>query len=572
MKKIYTISLLLILLGSGACKKLSDVAPLAEYTDKTVWSTKEDVVAAINGCYRNWEPSGFPLLFRDCLTDNEVNKDFFGTMYENFASGNYNPASITVSDDFYNYETINKCNWFLENVDRAGDDIVDADFKKRTKAEARFLRAYRYFLLSQFYRNVPLVLHTQTIDESRLQKQVSKAVITETILNELAAIAPDLPIEYFDSADKGRITRGAALALKARIELYSKKYDACIATCNQLMTAPFTYSLYSNFENLFRPQFENNAMNKEVILDAQYMLDYNQKNVLSALAIAPAGNSQIAVTQSLVDAFETLNGQTIGEDNSYNLLQPYQNRDPRLSATIIRPGLFYNGIFFDPITPPNVGIIGGPVPAGGGGPVPAGGGGPSSGYGSIPSNYKKAAFMNSPTGYSFKKYLANLNDYWNSTYGLNQLSNTGGNVIVIRYAEVLLTYAEAKIEAGQIDQSVYDAINKVRARVMMPEVNTSTHSGQTAMRELVRRERRVELAGEGLRWFDIVRWQIGSDVIKDVYDCLNGTVNRSNGMLTLIPNSSTVQFSRTFTPKYYVFPIPAKELQANTNLVQNTEY
>ncbi|MOA41978.1 SusD family protein [compost metagenome] len=109
-------------------------------------------------------------------------------------------------------------------------------------------------------------------------------------------------------------------------------------------------------------------------------------------------------------------------------------------------------------------------------------------------------------------------------------------------------------------------------RVFMPQVNATTHPDQQSLRELVRRERRVELAGEGLRWFDIVRWQIGPEVIKDVYDCPNGTVNRTNGSLMLIPNSSTVMFPRAFTPKYYIFPIPPQELQYNTNLVQNIEY
>jgi hypothetical protein len=578
MKKIYHIGLLLILFGSGACKKLSEVAPLAEYTDKTVWSSKTDVEAALNGCYVDWEPSKFPLLLRDCLTDNEVNRDL-NTSYETFAAGTYNPA-LTIRDvGFYDYQVINKCNWFLEHVEGVDNSIIDEAYKKRIMAEARFIRSYRYFLLSQFYRNVPLVLHTQSIADSRLQKPVSKEIITNTVLTELAAIAPDLPVEYSSLSDKGRITRGAALALKARIELYAKKYNECIATCNQLMTAPFNYSLYGNFEDLFRPQFESLGANKEVILDVQYKLNFNQKDVLRYLALYPAGNSQVAVTQSLVDAFETFNGKTIDQDNTYNPLQPYQNRDPRLDATVVRPGQLYNGIYFDPITPPapigGGGSVpiggGGSVPIGGGGPIPIGGGGaPVSGYALLASNYKKNS-VNAPTGYNFKKYLKVLNDYWNTAYGLNQLASTGGNVIVIRYAEVLLTYAEAKIEAGQIDQSAYDAINKVRQRVLMPLVNTTTHPSQQSLRELVRRERRIELAGEGLRWFDIVRWQIGPEVIKPVYDCLNGTVG-FNGTLTLIPNSSTVQFQRTFTPKYYIFPFPPVELQNNTNLEQNIEY
>ncbi|WP_051691903.1 RagB/SusD family nutrient uptake outer membrane protein [Pedobacter borealis] len=583
MKKKYTFGLLLILLGSGACTKLQDIAPLANYTDKTVWSLKSDVQAALNGCYKDWEPSGASLLLRDCFTDNLVNRNI-STIYEPFTSGTYNPLVTYVVGGLtgiFDYTVINNCNWFLEHIDGVKAGIIDTDYLKRTKAEVRFLRAYRYFMLAQFFRNVPLILHTQTIEESRVQPQVSKETTTNFVLAELAAIAADLPVEYTDYSEKGHITRGAALALKARIELYTKKYDDCIATCNQLMTAPFNYSLYADYEDMFRPQFESSSMNKEVILDAQYMSTYYPKSTLADLAIFPAGNSNVCVTQSLVDAFETMNGLTIDLDASYDPQQPYQNRDPRLDATVIRPGLLYNGILFDPITPPappsGGGIGGGPIIVGGSGPIPAGGGsGNGNGYPLLPGNYKGDSF-NSPTGYNMKKYLKVLNDYWQTSYGLNQLNNTGGNVIVIRYAEVLLTYAEAKIEAGQIDQSVYEAINKVRRRVFMPEVNTGTHSGQTAMRDLVRRERRVELAGEGLRWFDIVRWQIGPGVIKDVYDCPNGAkvpgpMPWDPPMFVFTPNSNTVKFSRTFTPKYYVFPIPPEQLQLNTKLVQNPEW
>ncbi|WP_140939216.1 RagB/SusD family nutrient uptake outer membrane protein [Sphingobacterium lumbrici] len=654
MKRKYIIGLLLITLGSGACKKLNDLTPMGEYTDKTVFSTKEDVESAITGCYVKWQPVETPLLFWDCFSDNAVHSNIAGKMYESFAAGTYEPTLASApSGDLYNYVCINNCNWFLENIDLADVDLIGAAYKARIIAEARFLRAYRHALLAQFFRDVPLVLHTQTVDKARVQKQASQQEVFNFVLAELEAIVADLPVAYTEDKDKGRITRGAALALKARIELFTKKYDACIATCNQLMSAPFNYSLYANFQDLFRPQFESSATNNEVILDAQYMVNYAEKKELYDLAIYPAGTSSVVVTPSLVDAFETMNGKTIDQDPTYNPLQPYKNRDPRLAATVIYPGQSYNGITFDPITPPGGG--GGPIIIGGGGPVIIGGGegggtiggegggtigggggtiggegggtigggggtiggegggtigggggtiggegggtiggeggsgtvggggatpvggGTATGYTLTDSNYKRG-FRNSRTGYNFKKYLSVLNDYWNTAYGLTSLGNTGGNVIVIRYAEVLLTYAEAKIESGQIDQSVYDAINKVRERAGMPQVNATTHSGQTAMRELVRRERRVELAGEGLRWFDIVRWQIGPEVIKNVYDCLDGTITKNplnpfaEPIMILTPNSSTVQYSRTFTPKYYVLPIPQKELTNNFNLVQHAEY
>ncbi|NLR78411.1 RagB/SusD family nutrient uptake outer membrane protein [Chitinophaga eiseniae] len=568
-----------------ACKKdYLDRSPKDVYTDQTFWTTSKDVTAAINGCYLNWE-SADNILYNDCYTDNALYATAFSggpfaLNYENFTNGSLTASTNNNRPNLYSYQAIYACNWFLENVDRAGDNIVTPALKTRMKAEARFLRAYRYFILTQFYRDVPFVLHTMTLTESRLQKQVKRDIVRDAIIKELALIAPDLPVSYPGQEDIGRVTRGAALALKARIELFSNKYDDCIATCNQLMTAPFNYELYANYEDLFRPQIENSPTNREVMLDIQYKLGYNVKQALSGYAIAPVGGSTVAVTQSLVDEFETLNGKTIQEDASYNPLQPYMNRDRRLDATIIRPGLFYNGIYFDPITPSNAGsggpFGGGGGPFGGGGGPIGGGGGPigggsANGYSLNPSNYK-GDMGNSITGYNFKKYLSNLNDYWNTPYGATTLQGTGGNVIVIRYAEVLLTYAEAKIEAGQIDASVYNAINKLRQRAGLPNATAVTHPDQASLRTLVRRERRVELAGEGLRWFDIVRWQIGPQVIKNVYDCLNGTVDRTNGNLMLMPNSSTVVRARQFSTRYYVFPFAPSELQENTNLVQNTEY
>jgi uncharacterized membrane protein YgcG len=578
----------------GCKKDFLDRTPKDQYTDATFWKSPDEVQAAVKSCYANWE-SADNILLNDCLTDNAA----FGgqsvggssTDYETFANGLAN--SSTGLPSFYNYSTIYKCNWFLENVDKVSTTLLDDGTRKQVKAEARFLRAYRYFVLSQFYRNVPLELHTITQQDSRLSKPASQADIRATVLSELAAIASDLPLSYANTLDKGRITRGAALALKARLELYMGKYADCIATSNLLMSAPFNYALYktnpifpgmatNDYENLFRPAFE--SANNEVILDIQYSLatpNFQQiKNTLSSCAIQPVGGSTMAITQSLVDAYETMNGKTIQADGTYNPNQPYQNRDPRLDMSVIRPGLSYGGIIFDPITPPTPGGGGTGGGTGGGsgggsfGGGSFGGGSASAGFVLSSSNYKKSVFPhNSPTGYNSKKYLAVPNDYYNTAYGQGTLSQTGGNVIVIRYAEVLLTYAEAKIEANQIDQSVYDAINKVRQRVGMPVVTAANYPDQASMRTLVRRERRVELAGEGLRWFDIVRWQIGPQVIGNVYDCLNGTISPGPfGGLVLTPGSSTVQFTRQFSPRYYVFPFKAEWLQSNPNLVQNTEY
>ena len=126
--------------------------------------------------------------------------------------------------------------------------------------------------------------------------------------------------------------------------------------------------------------------------------------------------------------------------------------------------------------------------------------------------------------------------------------DTGMNGIVIRYAEILLMYAESKIESNQIDDSVYQVLNQIRKRAGMPEIDRSVYSGQTKMRELLRRERRVELALEGVRWFDICRWRIGEEVMPgDVYGCRLGTVDQETGALSLTNESIFVE-TRIFNP------------------------
>lgn len=535
MKKQFLYILLSGSLLAGCKKDILNTAPLDVYSNKSLWTSKADANAALTGCYSGWE-WGDNVLYDDCMSDNGFDQ-FPWEGYETFASGLATPTDPGVNK--YSYTTIQRCNWFLDNVDKVPEASLDNALKARMKSEARFLRAYKYFVMSQVYGNIPFPLHNLTTAEANSIEQTPKAIIVDFILKELGEIAPLLPVTYTGS-DIGRITRGAALALKARIELFNGKNAECIATCQQLMTAPFTYSLYNDYEGLFRPQ---NSNNREVILDVQYLQNDNAEWVLGAmLPNSYGGWSSMAPTQSLVDAYETRNGKTIQDDAAYDPLQPYQNRDPRLDASIIRPGSLYMGNYFDPL---------------------------SAGSSDLVGNNNA-----SPTGYNFRKYLATLDDYDNTAYGTD-VWNTGGSIIVIRYAEILLTYAEAKIEANQIDASVYAAINQVRQRptVNMPAATAVNYPDQASLRTLVRRERRVELAGEGLRWYDIQRWRIGAQVLSgDVKGCLDGSVNSSNGNLTLIPNSNFVAGTRTFADKNYLWPIPQKERDINRDLTQNEGY
>jgi hypothetical protein len=146
-------------------------------------------------------------------------------------------------------------------------------------------------------------------------------------------------------------------------------------------------------------------------------------------------------------------------------------------------------------------------------------------------------------------------------------------MILIRYAEVLLTYAEAKIESGSIDATVYQAINQVRNRAGMPNVDETVYNNQSTLRTLIRRERRVELAMEGLRFFDIQRWQIGPQVMEGtVYGSRLGSVDPATGALTLAADSIVVETRVFNAAKNYLWPIPQSEIDINKTLTQNPGY
>jgi hypothetical protein len=546
MKKINCLWIIALALSLGACKKgYLNTTPMNAYSNGVLWQSSNDVLTALNGCYSFWNGNGQNVLnegyfgaMADCATDNAYDQ-FPWENWLTLSAGEATPVNTGFTKWNATYNTIQVCNWFLQNVNGA---TMDSTLKLRTIGEARFIRAYEYFSLCQLYGNVPLVLNTLTTDSANNVSMTSKANVVSFIISELGAIAPNLPTSY-SGADLGRITRGAAIGLKARIELFNHMYTNCIADCGSLMQSPFSYSLFPSYVNLFRMA---NADNQEVLLDVQYKEVDNPFWWLPNVTICSLGGyTSLAPSQSLVDSYETISGDTIHEAGSnYNPLNPYVNRDPRLSATVFYPGAQYSsnlggyGMYYDPIS-------------------------------ANPETIDHWGNNNcSPTGYGYRKLTPFITDFDN-------VSDCGLDIILMRYAEILLTDAEAKIESNRIDASVYQDINQVRERAGMPDVDQSKYNDQSSLRTLVRRERRVELALEGLRWYDIQRWQIGPQVMPgQVGGCLQGSVSQLNGAVTLTAGTQIMAGApRTFDPtKNYIWPIPQMELDLDKNLVQDFQY
>src|SRR5699024_9586823 len=387
-----------------------------------------------------------------------------------------------------------------------------------------------------FFGDVPLVTSPLSTEEGTEVEETPREAIVDFIKEELMQAAGNLPLEY-SSDNIGRITKGAALSLKARAMLYNNRWQEAADAAQAVMDLG-TYRLYDSFENLFNYDAQNND---EVILDRQYSQYVAKHNFFAAFAPhGMNGGAQISPTRTLVEAFETENGLPIEEDPQHDKRDPYSNRDPRLDYTLFLPAfsdevpgeMMDNDVEYDPR--------------------------PGSGT----ADEMEKDLERTKTGFNIQKYV-NPED-------IDDRGNNGTNFILIRYADVLLMYAEAKIELNEIDNSVYKAINKVRQRpdVDMPPI--SSGKSQDEMRAIVRHERMVELALEGRRFWDIRRWNTAEDLMQGNIPGIRYVEVGGNGSIQTYTFGGT---TRSFDPERdYLFPIPDQEMKLNDNLTQNPGY
>ncbi|MGN6181857.1 MAG: RagB/SusD family nutrient uptake outer membrane protein [Mucilaginibacter sp.] len=543
MKKnfIFNIVGISLLIFTGCKKDFLSRSPQDAYSNSTLWTSASDATAALAGVYngQNWSygddntgwASATWTVYLDCASDNAFSQ-YPWEGFQAYGNGSVNPS--TGDAQAYNYTAITRCNFFLANIDKTP---MDAKQKANMIAQVKCIRAYEYFFMSQLYGDVPLVTTLLTPEQSLTIARTSKADVVKFILSELTAATPDLSVT--NNSGDGHFTQGAALALKARVELFSGDYKDCVTDCQAVMK--MGYSLYPSYTDLFRMVAQNN--NPEIIISAQYVeTPANLSN--GVLGVMPSnssgGWSSIDPLQNLVDAYEMKSGKPITDPASgYDPANPYANRDPRLAATILYPGEQFKQAdgtlnYYDPVDASS-------------------------------PDYYASGNNTSPSGYVVKKFTSNLPDFDN-------IWDAGLNMPVIRYAEVLLSDAEAKIEQGIIDPTVYADINLVRNRAGMPSVDQSVYNSQATLRALVRNERRVEFAFEGLRFFDIQRWKIGAQVMNGpVYGAKAGTVNATTGVYTITGAPLKVE-TRVFADKNNLWPIPQSEIDKDKNLTQNPGY
>ena len=547
---------ILLLAGSACNKDYLDKDPLSGPSNESFFTSQDELILAVNGIYTAMAITPTDAMPYNTTIDatTDINWDRNTSGLQALGKGNQDSNSdyaLNLWTGFY--KLIARCNFILDNVNKVKDVTTPAIYT-RCIAEARFGRAFAYQNLIELYGGVPLVTKMLSLNDAQLPRNTKEEVLT-FVLTELDEAAKDLPVTY-GAADVGRATKGAALAFKARAALFNQKWDVAAEAAKAVMDLN-TYTLHPNFGELFT---YNGQSSKEIILALQYLKTAKRTHSVprNLLSRNGQGTSNKVPSQSLVDSYECTDGLTIDKSPLYDPTKPFVNRDPRLSFTVALPGSTYFNYQFethkDSLKCWN--------------------------YNANPAtridNQDAINAYASFTGYCWRKYV-DLTDKVD-------VANSELNIILIRYAEVLLTYAEAKIEAGQIDASVYDAINAVRQRpsVNMPAIQSGL--SQAELRSIVRKERMYELAMEGVRLFDIRRWKIAEQAMKGpfygriakgllatapVIDA-NGIANYNN-----VPNKAAMRVieTRLFNPnRDYLWPIPNIEIVTNPKLTQNPGY
>ena len=536
----YSAVAVVFLASFSGCQDL-DLAPTDKFTEANYWTSAEKASMVLNTAYGQLTSSG-RYFSNESLSDN---------MYEGrgnssekmISSGQADASNSRFSEEWKNsYAGIKTCNVFLENVDKVPN--MNETLRTRMKAEARFIRAWLYLQLTTWYGDVLLFEKDITLEESKSISRTPKAAILTFIYNELDEVEAVLPTntEYAE-ADRGRITKGAAIALKARAYLYQNDWANVVAACEKLIgnTSNGTYALFSSYEGIFKPE---NEYNSEVILDYQYVPSvrvWEEMYDLAPLSVGARINSK-APTQELVDDYIMMNGKSIKEANSgYDESNPYKNRDPRFAATIVyhgakwvRPDGTIQTIYIKPGSTPS-----------------------DNTYGNV-DEYIGAGSNSTSTGYYLRK-----NYDPTSEIGMK----SGLNLILIRYADVLLMYAEAMNELGKMDEAVWNkTIRPLRERAGFTDAPSLIYPTEGNMQTIIRRERRVELAMEGLRIFDIRRWKTAENVLNGYpHGAQFGEASIDNGYIRLE--------KRTFNPERdYLWAVPLSQKDLNPNLGQNPGY
>lgn len=481
----------------------------------------------------------------------------------------------------YYYRTIARVHSVLDNLPNIQTEI-QADQYNQIDAELRFIRAYSYSQLIELYGNVPLLKQSVGLIDADVPR-TDKKKIQEFIINELDEVSEYLPLSHSQHG-KSRATRVAAFMLQARVALYSQNYDLAVRASKKAIELSEGVHELTSFNNSIdlsgqkHDQGEPDVSNvfghagfsesKEWIWIAEYSESTKNTHNKQYYAASRLGKGVCywGPTQNFIDSFQAIDGLPIDKSSLYNADKPFENRDPRLDLYCVRPHSRFMGYQFEPNKSFSTVANYWPVIEG------------SAQSPSQITNTDATNAYRSFSGYLWRKHV-DIADYPStSVSGVSELG-----VGIFRFAELLLLYAEAKIENNDIDESVYEAINKVRNRAHMPSLEGGL--SQNELRATLRYERKIELANDGLRWFDLRRWGIAKEVMNGYLYLNRAGNNWSADVIVKIDENSTPIYNEEkakdfFTTQEVVYqegkdeywPVPFSEMNANPNLEQNPGY
>ncbi len=515
--------------------------PLDSLSTGTFWKTENDAMLGLTGVYRvagGVQQSNFDLwsqlaclyLF-EATTDNGFEKDNQVTDFNNGSlASTYDPVRALWANT---YTHISRCNNFIDNVDGVQ---MNPDKMAGMKAEVKVIRAYDYFNLYFFWGDVPLTTHVLTVNEANNIPRSSKAEVADFVIKELQEAIPLLPVTRPDS-ERGRITKGAALAILGRVMMAEKQWDKARDAYKQIMDMG-VYVIDPHFKSIFE---EKGEASKEHILVSVRMPDvYGTPMLRGCHGFDFGGWHWFSPYNELVEDFECSDGKPITESPLYDSENPYANRDPRLYKTIGINGLtVFKGKMY--VSHPDSSAV----------------------------KYQDQVTRRPWSGYLLHKFS-------DADYEGN-IVQYGGDFPMIRYAEVLLSYLESCIESGYpVTQDLLnETINKVRGReeIQMPPV---TETDVTKLTTILRRERRVELAWEGLRLYDLFRWRIAHVKLKGTFTGMKVCpASQAANYSTVKVDSKGYYFCEETNFREnidYLWPIPQTERDVNPNLTQNPGY
>lgn len=563
------ILVLVIAFGAAGCSdELLTTVPSDRVSSATFWANERDFNTALNGTYDRMMGVNLDPMYFDGTTEIGYSHADWMRQHE-YVMGRANGLSGWSAGIWArNFTGISRANEILAQLEEVGDEVLSAEEADQIRGQALFLRGYFYHELLWMFGEVPVFTSVPTVEEAREVGRDSREDVYARITADLSEAANLLPPNW-QSDQYGRATSGAALGYHARTALYEaswQKYnESNTSRANELFNTAADraqavmdldeYTLHPDFRELFTYAGEQS---NEILLDYQKVS--GQNGWWAWLGFAPksmGSNVDVEPTRELVDMFPMEDGLPIDESPLYDPEPPritydgdgnptvetlgmYDNRDPRFYGTVLFPGGEFNGAIYNS--------------------YPACSDGAPEGYCSpTPDRILISDYNNTYTGYIAMKYVDPQDE--------SSPSNSGLNFIKMRYADVLLMYAEAKAELNELDASVNEAVQEVRDRVDLPLTVDFTAMSQSEAIDFIRNERTIELAWEGLHLPDIRRWGTAADELNGYIHGIE--IANNSGDFERVPG----QHERSFaTPRDLLWPIPAGERDLNPNLGQNPGY